>query len=637
MPKGKSEMLKERSLTTLSRLSESGEIAHGIGVADLLRDHEAVHVIHELCYHRHRFYSDVGRFLLRTGKRPLCILLDFDVIYAYVMGGTAGNASEAEIEYFFNNSQLPYAIPAGAAKELSRLIIKSFPLGIVNIDRKRPDWLSILPAQLEAVIDEHANMTTSSRFIVDVVIERASRLLNIVTNSRYKGVVSEFNNELKCMIQEKLAAIDDERRSRHLTYRGERTENDERDAENIAIVANQYIGEQKESHLERYVLLTATSAIHRVTNALPPSPWLSVSPRILAISDILDVFRKPRIAIAIARAVSESWADLEKLLYSRCNQIYDPDPDDDDRLPSIAREIQGTATQLLEREHAIRIEKASSQLPSVHWLQSVQQHKNLTPSLDDSAISSTHSECLRVLDALRGALSDLVLNEKAYPYVLIPNKSVHKVLSIRSDDTAFGNDEFVTVDLLKSGSKSVGIWARWSICCGDDRLVSCLNHIEKAIPLPAFDVLDERLSPILLDDNTYSQISTKCGMTVSTSVCRIWFSLPWIRDNGGWGALRLADLHRQLVEYSKQRKPSNPAWEGADELIQELCIYFPKYRVFYEVVPKDDSIGRQMSFYSTFADTESSEIVSHLYDWTGMRFAFRSRLAKAIREIVETY
>jgi hypothetical protein len=202
--------------------------------------------------------------------KKVCYLVDFDVIRRYLEKGTLAQTEMFSVNFIFQDSKIDFAIPIGAFEELLEYLIsltqKGTKLKLLDDDYDREGSIKLIAEVLcgkgvdESTIDELMSRITDS---LDNEIFGLTRLLEILNNPRFKGVRAIYDE--KCY-REWLPVV-------KATKRGERnpalprTEIDQRDAMNLAIVSQSIVSskenlsegsEQMETH---YLLITRTNAL----------------------------------------------------------------------------------------------------------------------------------------------------------------------------------------------------------------------------------------------------------------------------------------------------------------------------------------------------------------------------------------
>ncbi len=600
-----------------------GQSLHGMKVSSVLKDLSSMLDIHEICGERLKLYSSVSSFIMRGGEGKACFLLDFDVIYGYLNSGLSGKSTYTEMDYFFESSNVDYAIPKGAYEELSAYL-KSMALDLFFNEVTAPTMPEDeLVSRLENLFDpsKDANIVTRS------VKEKCIRLLNILANDRFRGIISDYTPEVKRAIMEQFKS---DLNTKPWTYAGgTQLENMERDATNLAIVFSQHIEKNGSSNFPDhwFVLLTATAAVNRVARStsqkLSVRQWGSVKPRIVVLADLLDFEENNSRAGSIIRAITEGWQRLEGKVYKQIQSLKH-EAIADPVIEALASDFESDITTLLASEGSVKSEKMICQLRSIEDLQSKQVGLKFE--------RRPKRESLRILDTLRGAFSKLDPKDK-YEINKLSDTTASRCFGIRPGEKSFGQDILLTLRFLFDGSVSKGLWADWDICCDDNRFIDGLNELSFGFDVP--NSKQSLYTATIVDDNNSYEYLNCDGVIVSNSAFSFHLNLHQVESLGGWIILLVDNIYHLQKLLGKLHLKEDCRWSDADGLVHEIRIKLSQVVITYEIVPKDKSCNRRLTVFSNSDYSTFSKYVSTMYDLTGMRFAYKPVLERTIKEAIK--
>jgi hypothetical protein len=612
---------RKNDMSTLG-FNFAGQSLRGMEVTAVLRDLSSMLDIHEICGERLRLYSSVSSFIMRRGEGKPCYLLDFDVIYGYLNSGLSGKSTYTEMDYFFESSDVDYAIPKGAYEELSAYL-KTAGLDRFFNEVTAPTMSEDeLVSRLENLIEPSKDPNAVTRSVK----EKCIRLLSILANDRFRGIVSEYDPGVKKIVMDQ---FESDLNSKPWIYAGgKQLENMERDATNLAIVFSQQSEKSRISTFTDYwfVLLTATGAVNRVARSISQKlsvrQWGSVKPRIVVLADLLDFEENDSRAGSVIRAITEGWQRLEGKVYKQI-QILKHEAISDLEIEVLASDFESDITTLLASEGSVKSEKMICQLRSIEDLQSKQVGFKFkrTPK----------RESLRILDTLRGALSKLDPNDK-YEINRISDTPSSRNFGIRPEEKSFGQDLLLTLRFLFDGSVSKGLWADWDICCDDHRFVDGLSELSFDLEVPN-SKQDRYTAKIVDDDNSHEYLMCD-GVIVSNSAFSFYLKLHQIEALGGWSILLVENIYHLQKYLGKILLKEDCRWSDADSLVHEIRIKLSQVVITYEIVPKDKSCNRRLTVFSSSDYNVFARYVSTMYDLTGMRFAYKPVLERAIKEAI---
>jgi hypothetical protein len=204
-----------------------------------------------------------------SNHNTITYLIDFDVLRSYLEANTKGYDS-IFINSIFYESKQKYGIPIGAFQELLDYLstITQTTHSITGqTDLPREESVRQIGAALgikdSSQLDEAEAVEEISKRLEQKALS-LTRLLNMLTDPRYIGVVSTYNERDKINLYEMLRSPTEEHHHRRKT-RG--TKINERDAMNLAIalLSMREAGEQKQKNAlaktSAYVLISKTFAV----------------------------------------------------------------------------------------------------------------------------------------------------------------------------------------------------------------------------------------------------------------------------------------------------------------------------------------------------------------------------------------
>jgi hypothetical protein len=409
---------------------------------------------------------------------------------------------------------------------------------------------------------------------------------------------------------------------------GKQLDNMERDATNLAIVFSQLVEKSPTSTFTDnwFVLLTATGAVNRVARSISQKlsvrQWGSVKPRIVVLADLLDFEENASRAGSVIRAITEGWQRLEGKVYKQI-QTLKHEPISDFDIEVLASDFESDITTLLASEGSVKSEKMICQLRSIEDLQSKQ--------IGFKFKRNPKRESLRILDTLRGALSKLDPNDR-YEINRISDTPSSRNFGIRPEEKSFGQDLLLTLRFLFDGSVSKGLWADWDICCDDHRFVDGLSELSFGLEVP--NSKQDRYSAKIVDDDNSTEFLMCDGVIVSNSAFSFYLKLNQIEALGGWSILLVENIYHLQRYLGKILLKEDCRWSDADRLVHEIRIKLSQVVITYEIVPKDKSCNRRLTVFSSSDYNVFARYVSTIYDLTGMRFAYKPVLERAIKEAI---
>lgn len=614
-----------------SRLDQSGDMVRGLRVEEILKSKESVLSIHEVCEQRSLFYGSVLNFLMRSGDSKPCFFLDFDIVHAYLTGGVAGRASEAEINYFFQVSEVEYAIPIGTFNELMGFLERTGLYDLIApLNSVIPNSECSLRQMVEKINSISGEQGGSRR-----IVEQAERLLDLLSSPRFRGVIKDYSPNVAKELEAVLNSDSAQRSGRYKVRQAERSQNDFNDSVNLAITVEQYLNDGISQVPDRWcVLMSSTTAIQRASrllcNDVCGGNWLTVNPRVVIIADLLNFVEKKTNAKHLMRSIRDGWSRIEQRLSRRHDELEDQESGENEDLSGIAAAIEDDVSRLLVAEQIVRIERITCQLPSISYL----QLRQIAASSNELRSSESQNDCFRVLDALRGSLASLDPGN-TYEIVHLESDMENRTLGIRSGDKSFGRDWFLTMQFLSSNMLNHGFWARWEICCSDDRFASALEESKAFFPITSDN--NQFREPEIVDEQMIKKTAELSGVIASNSLVGVFFPVSWVHLNGGWNRITLPVLFRSISENARQRRLSDERWLDTGELIQEITIRLGKVQIVYEVVPKNEKANRSISIYCPAVDDNCSKLIALMYDWTGMRFTHKQILERTIAQACKDF
>jgi hypothetical protein len=194
-------------------------------------------VLHVSRYYRDIFDKTYYDCYLISGYDDVCYLIDFDVLRPYLEVNSLREFDTYVLDSLFYNSTRKYALPLGAFLELLDYI--------ADLTRQSNRFSSDVadgdPEGLLKKIAELVGIENATDFEMDETVAAISnhldqraltltRLLNVLTDPRFVGVVSSYDEEDSTKFNEIITTFPRPRK-------GLRTKVDQRDAINIAIVA----------------------------------------------------------------------------------------------------------------------------------------------------------------------------------------------------------------------------------------------------------------------------------------------------------------------------------------------------------------------------------------------------------------
>ncbi len=206
--------------------------------------------LHSIISTKSRQYRDVAEIItLLPRRRPIHVLLDFDVIYSYITSEDAGNAEELQIRHFFEYSTITYSIPPGALEELRIFLSQYAPfvhrlesckdedcveaidslISELAIDKTAGNWLSEEHATLKRSQQSEKKKVVMARLLLD-------RLLRVLTQRRFTGITTEYDTTTYGVLCDALTEYDPRTRlvSRNAAAVRRVADRNRRDAQNLA-------------------------------------------------------------------------------------------------------------------------------------------------------------------------------------------------------------------------------------------------------------------------------------------------------------------------------------------------------------------------------------------------------------------
>lgn len=224
----------------------------------------------------------------KKSATPSMVLVDFDVVRAFI-DDDADRNDYLHIRYFFENCELPYAIPPGAMREIRRYLLKRFHLSEIPVEIGKEGFESIakhiLQNLLTAEVDE--GKLDDSRI-------RLFRLLRILQNPRYqaKPLLEETKSSAK--FGRSLAHVMKSIKGSRGHYRLSDEQRDEI-ARNDALNLDCLLVDREAS----YVLLTTSSYLIKAAKFLPEITASVLRPRIMSL--LSEFLKSVSSEVAIAR------------------------------------------------------------------------------------------------------------------------------------------------------------------------------------------------------------------------------------------------------------------------------------------------------------------------------------------------
>jgi hypothetical protein len=194
--------------------------------------------------------------------QDITYLIDFDVLRAYLQVDSVQDFDAFFLDSLFTESTKKFAFPAGTLSELLDYIKKltRTTRGMASLDSSAPhSFVRQLAAFLGVESASDGDLDELGEEIELRLVSTSmqlSKLYQILTNPRFVGVVSNYDEEDMRILEQIL--------DRMPRSKGDRSDRDHRDAINLAIAARSVRGQPRGQKKNGYILLTNTKIVQRL-------------------------------------------------------------------------------------------------------------------------------------------------------------------------------------------------------------------------------------------------------------------------------------------------------------------------------------------------------------------------------------
>ncbi len=604
-----------------------------VEIDDLVSDEQVLRLLVEATNERATAYGDAAKLCLNLPDTQIVILVDFDVLVAYIESET-GRDDYAEIRYFFEYSDFRYGIPAGAFEELLNYLSKEKLAGKeANRIKKglREGNIDVLASRLQEALDSAIDSETDLRSTrttesyVDDRIVVLDRLIRVLASPRFTKVYSTSDDSLASYIY---AAMQD-RHSKHSKTRKShdlregRSNNNSRDARNLAIVLWpwQQHGDKdlparhdQASDVCHFVLLTSTSPVIVVARHLRRSGWarcynIAVRPNQLFIPSLLGAADSHISAQDRASTLGRMYQTATHKLMVLSNDLRR------NKKASAAtiKQYSEVVEKLRNDRNSQRIEQVRSNCLSLPIF-FASQHIH---AYGERFIHPRYTSFSRLLERLNAVLCGI----DGYQYSLVKVHTAslgYRTYAITSSPLGSIGDDSSEEQIAKirafehPSDDSHYVQVQWEIDVDEMALMECLS--------------DERCPR---GNKHVGSNDPRELVAVVSGHRRYVFGANEVAEAGGLRHITLSSLQRMMEKSSDDK--------FNDDRIEEIEICTPLAKIVFDVVPPEHSWTRRLTVM--FESRLLPEFVRHLYEWTGNKVvstqAFEQSLGQANAHIEE--
>lgn len=572
-----------------------------------------------------RLFSDIGM------PSQLCLLVDFDILCAFIYDEPAGAIDSNEVRFFFHHSRLPYRLPVGAYDEL-RKHLNDQGFFELHIERGTASLLeSLIPKNVEP-IDIQSFSTPDDRLERITYLSGCYENLRVALDpslGRFRGIAETYDEAIFNQVLERL--------ERYYTIQRDyqkRDRNNQNDAKNLSIALDPWIN-NGEGTTESFLLLTATQAVHETASEaelriVADGHKVTVTPNQVAMLEWFDFVEDPTTAIENAREYRDSFQQMADRLSDQLKRIESPDIGAPRPAIDLIQKQLKDSLRSIVREKFTKIEQKRSSF-------SVTAHTCL------GFFSDTHSHIafIKTIDGLRKLLDELCVVDYA---VLTTNVASNLIRHEIRETDPFNNEPLSVIEehLNSLGGRT---WkATWRLEETQEALVSYVDSYFDVL-FPTGSVEENLVNGILIvsEERDIPQTVMCDGVVIELQKAYIAITANWMRSSGNSSFLRYYALRRLVLERANQE--TDPVLRNS--LLSKLeCAFNDRAGGFRINKIQINFLGASLEFechpheayFRTCTLTSSqlsAEFVTNCYKHLGPRVILQKRFRETLQSIFE--
>jgi hypothetical protein len=598
-----------------------------LGMGPILNDRPSLMVLRSRFEDRSCAYGEASRLFSDIPcPGELCVLIDFDVLCAYIKGEPAGKIDAGEIRFFFERSALPYRIPLGAFEELRKYLERE------RFFELRPE--SHAPLTIESLLFSHDAVTEDSATFEKESLERLFVRLELLrsvldtTNGRFLGKAETYDSDTFEICLERLERYyeltgDMSRRG------GRREENNKHDAKNLAIALRPWDATEPDNSVF-YLLLTATDGVQETAKEVEirlkaAGHRVAISPSQAALIELFDYIEDPSTAQAHAREYRDTFQKMADQLSDQLQALEDPENGDPHPSPEFIESELRHVFRKLSRQHFGKIEQQrTSFFGTAH------------SSLGFYSDARSHDSFIKTIDGLRKILDGLSLVTYKHMSTQVANNL--RRFEIRENDP-FTDEPLCIVDRLSTGGSSCQWKMYWRLDETQDALVSFLDKYIQLFAPDGNGILESEHNKqdvtIAIHEAEISPSVLHNGIIIAFPNAFLVVPSHWIYKHGNTAFLRYFPMKRMVLGTanreadSERRKVIFTHLEHGLE-VQKIELNFANTRIVFECQPSEGAFYRKCE---VFMETPDLEFLSTLFGRLGSRVIMSEEFARVLRSI----
>lgn len=581
------------------------------GIASILMDPGSLRALSDQFADRSAAYNEAARlFSLIPPPSQLSILVDFDVLLAYVKDESAGNADAFEIRYFFEHSSLPYKLPTGTREELEKYLRKDR-----FFDRQLEPVLAPRSHSLDSPEVSTQDFTTEEMHETQLRYERLSRVLG---SDRFHGVEDEFDYDVYRTFLEYINSF-------YTSSSTFRSENNERDAKNLALAVRPWRDRQDRSAETCYLLLSATSSVHSAAkdlSQLAKGHRITITPTQAAMIELLGYTKNHEIAISHARAYKLNFNRLAEQLAAQLQALHQGGAH---RPRASLSEIEKSFRNTLRRAALRDVARIEQQRYAFKTIANCRRGV-----YSDDVL---HNSFVKTIDALRKLLDDINLLEYSFTHIPLA-KNQHRFHVFEKDSIT---DEPMCVLEWTSLAGEEAFWkAQWRLDVSEQSLIALLEECPLIFPdVDKHDDNEVKYDIIPVDSSIAGRLSMD-GIVVVMPTIMIHFDSSAVVRQKKKSFLRLGALRRLALSSVHEEKDVERRAEMFQMMenaffVDSIFINTAGLQIAFECDSQD---GRCFRKCDVLFRQSRADVIAPIYARLGPRVILRAAFAKMISKIM---
>jgi hypothetical protein len=601
-----------------------------------------------------------------VGHEGLCYLIDFDVIRNYLEIPSLEKMDGFVIDFLFMDSKAVFAIPAGAFEELLGYLA-SFArtkksLASFNNTCGQEEAIRAIADTLSA---EDVSQLSRGELVNEIEsgLERGivvmNRLLDLLTNPRFKGVMGEYDNGC---YKAWLHAIEKSRR-----YGAKpRSKRDKRDAMNLAIASKELdlgdISQRATTGEQRtcYLLISQTRAVLSLIEydeehgglklirdyftadiIILRQNYPAIHPRDAMVLELLGGIKSPTNALIRIQKRAVDFAQLANHLQNQYIWAVQSPPQElyvQAFESLIMEERRGIREELRRISHDMLIMRP--ELRSLHKAlgtatseeaarerqlgNGTEEQPNLSIQARYDTFSNLFGHVVAAIDETIGLEYSVKLSRPDAPFSF-SQLSIHSVVGDRCELESMIWGELYLCESPKGLTEQHQYFSiRWPIMCLEDKLIVALQNCLQVTHELNWTGESVPLEPVDEEHKYWTE-----GVVVSTPVGSYGMSLESAVGKGDWAMLDLSRLGSQVEHAVGEIRA--PQKRRLLPSITQLRVNTRFGDIIYDVrVPE----GMRERYLTVLSHCNIATQITDLYERTGMYFCNPCKLSEVLNNVL---